>query len=278
MQIEPISAKPGAEPLDIPADIVRLEPDGETVVAVDGTHSTPEATVAVADQPRRPDDVPEKFWDAAAGTVRTDTLLRSYLELERRLGRSIPRPEGENDLEGTNRLLAVLGRPETPDGYEIAAPHPLVASDPSLNVMLHEAGFTQRQAQLVYELAAERLLPVLEEAAAELEASRQIDRLQQHFGGPEAWRTTAAQIKAYAEANLPGELHAALAGSYEGVLALYEMMRKAEPDIVGQAGSGQLALTEDSLRELIRDPRYWRDRDPEIVQRVTAGYRHLFPG
>jgi hypothetical protein len=34
-----------------------------------------------------------------------------------------------------------------------------------------------------------------------------------------------------------------------------------------------LAVTEDSLRELIRDPRYWRDRDPEIVQRVTAGYR-----
>jgi hypothetical protein len=222
--------------------------------------------------------VPEKFWDPDAGSIRTDALLRSYLELERRLGRSVPKPEDEDDEEGIDRLFGILGRPTAPEGYEIDPPHPLLTPDPSLNEMLHAAGFSQRQAQLVYNLAAERLLPVIDEAAGELEALRQIDRLQQHFGGQEAWRTTAAQIKSYAEANLPEELYSALAGSFEGVLALHEMMRKAEPEIVGQAGSGQLAVTEDSLRELVRDPRYWRDRDPEIVQRVTAGYRSLYPG
>jgi hypothetical protein len=246
--------------------------DGDTT-SVEGS----EESMTPADTLDRPTDVPEKFWDADAGSIRTDVLLRSYLELERRLGRSVPKPESEDDVEAINRLLGILGRPPAPDGYEIAAPHPLVSPDPALNEMLHGAGFTQRQAQLVYDLAAERLLPVIDEATAELAASRQIDRLERHFGGPEAWRTTAAQIKAYAEANLPQELHMALAGSYEGVIALHEMMRKAEPEIVGQAGSGQLAVTEDSLRELIRDPRYWRDRDPEIVQRVTAGYRNLYP-
>ena len=279
MQTDTAQTSAADEPLDLAA-----APIATAVAHEPSTPSTiggaDDATQVATPQPAalpRPDNVPEKFWDAAAGSVRTDALLRSYLELERRLGRSIPKPESDDDIEGVNRLFEVLGRPETPDGYEIAAPHPLVAPDPELNTLLHSAGFTQRQAQLVYELAAERLLPVLEEAAGELEATRQIDRLQQHFGGPEAWRTTAAQIKGYAEANLPEELQRALTGSYEGVLALYEMMRKAEPDIVGQAGSGQLAVTEDSLRELIRDPRYWRDRDPEIVQRVTAGYRNLYP-
>lgn len=227
--------------------------------------------------PTRPDDVPEKFWDSEAGAIRTEALLRSYRELEKRLSRSVPRPDGEDDAEGVGRLLSLLGRPETAEAYEITAPHPLVVPDPDLNEVLHSAGFTQRQAQLVYDLAAERLLPVIDEAAAELESTRQLDRLQQYFGGPESWRTTSAQIRAYAEANLPEELQAALSSSYEGILALHEMMRKAEPDIVGQAGSGQATVTEDSLRELIRDPRYWRDRDPAIVQRVTAGYRNLYP-
>jgi len=246
--------------------------DDENPAEFAGAPVTPEEAAG------RPAEVPEKFWDAEAGCIRTEALLRSYVELERRLGRSLPKPESDEDIEAVDRLLGVLGRPAAPDGYAIEAPHPLVSPDPALNELLHDAGFTQRQAQLVYDLAAERLLPVIEEASAELEASRQIDRLERHFGGPEAWRTTAAQIKAYAEANLPAELHGVLAASYEGVLALYEMVRKAEPEIVGRAGSGQLAVTEDSLRELIRDPRYWRDRDPEIVQRVTAGYRSLYPG
>lgn len=244
----------------------------ETMTETETTASA--ETPAVVD---RPSDVPEKFWDSDAGQIRTDALLRSYIELERRLGRSVPKPESEDDVEGLNRLLGLLGRPDTPEAYEIAAPHPLIEPDLELNKKLHEAGFTQRQAQLVYELAAEHLLPVVDEAAAELAAARQIDRLEQRFGGADAWRKTAAQIKAFAEANLPEELHTAMAGSYEGVLALHDMMRKSEPEIVGKAGSGQIGLSEESLRELVRDPRYWRDRDPEIVQRVTEGYRNLYP-
>ena len=34
----------------------------------------------------RPADVPEKFWDDEVGAVRIDALVKSYLELERKLG------------------------------------------------------------------------------------------------------------------------------------------------------------------------------------------------
>lgn len=281
MPVDAVSATLVAPAPDLPGEIEATPPEADSRIVDPLDEATSRHDGACETGPgeesRRPGDVPEKFWDAAAGTIRTDALLRSYLELERRLGRSVPKPEGEDDVEGTNRLFGLLGRPEMPEDYEIATSHPMIGPDLVVNALLHDAGFTQRQAQLVYDLATQRLVPLLEEAARELAATRQIDRLQQHFGGPEAWRTASAQIRAYAEANLPEELHGALAGSYEGVLALYEMMRKAEPELVGQSGSGHLATTEDSLREMIRDPRYWRDRDPEVVQRVTAGYRNLYP-
>lgn len=35
------------------------------------------------------------------------------------------------------------------------------------------------------------------------------------------------------------------------------------------------ALTEYGLRKMMRDPRYWRLREPEYVARVTEGFRRL---
>ena len=45
----------------------------------------------------RPADVPAKFWDDEAGAVRIDALLKSYVELERKLGsgRREPEPHAE---------------------------------------------------------------------------------------------------------------------------------------------------------------------------------------
>jgi hypothetical protein len=36
--------------------------------------------------------------------------------------------------------------------------------------------------------------------------------------------------------------------------------------------------TEAELREMMRDPRYWRTREPEYVKRVTKGFRTLVGG
>lgn len=38
----------------------------------------------------RPETVPEKFWDSSTSTVRTDALLQSYAELEKRQGTAAP--------------------------------------------------------------------------------------------------------------------------------------------------------------------------------------------
>lgn len=226
----------------------------------------------------RPADVPEKFWDAEAGALRVDALLKSYRELERRLSQRAAPPAADAAPDDLLRFRQAMGIPDTPCAYSINEPHELCRADEEVNKRLHAAHFSNAQAQLVYDLAAERLLPVIEEALGELDAQQQAERLQRHFGGVDTWRHTARQIKSWATANLPPDIHATLAGSYEGVLALHQMMRASEPELLGAGESSAAELTEEALAEMMRDPRYWRQRDPEFIARVTAGFKRLYAG
>jgi hypothetical protein len=204
-----------------------------------------------------PDGVPEKFWDAEAGTLRTEALLKSYRERQ--------------------RFFRALGVPEKPDGYTIAAPHDLLCADDDINARLHAAGFNAKQAQLVYDLAAERLLPLIADAVREVEAEREVDRLRAHFGGDEAFRRMAAQIAAWGHANLAPHVFDALSTSHDGVVAIHGMMAKREPALM-RAADQPAASHEQELRVMMRDPRYWRTREPDFVKRVTEGFRRLAKG
>ena len=97
-----------------------------------------------------PDYLPPKFWDAEAGQIRVEDLARSYAALERRLGAA-----------GGDTV------PEDPAGYRIEPAMEGLTADPEINARLMEAGFTQAQAQLVYDLAAEKLAPLVRDLAAE---------------------------------------------------------------------------------------------------------------
>jgi hypothetical protein len=236
-----------------------------------------DAAAKPAARARRPAEVPEKFWDEEAGQIRVEALLKSYLELEKRLSRMVPLPEDDADEEARNRLLRALGVPATPDEYTIESRHPLLTPDPEVNKRLHQAGFTPAQVQLVYDLAGERLLPLIAEAAQMFEAERQIERLKDHFGGEERWARVAKQLGAWGKANLPEPVFEALSSTFEGVLALHRMMEKNEPGLLRDAEPGP-SLSEDELRAMMRDPRYWKKRDPDFVSRVSDGFRRLFPG
>ena len=37
-------------------------------------------------------------------------------------------------------------------------------------------------------------------------------------------------------------------------------------------------VAEAQLRDLMRDPRYWRDRNPDHVAKVASGFSQLYPG
>lgn len=251
-------------------------PAEETAVSDLAMDAAPDLAEQVQEPPARPDGVPEKFWDREAGMIRTDALLKSYVELERKLGSMVPLPS-EDDQEGRERLRRALGVPAAADEYRIEARDELLEPTPELNARLHEAGFTQEQAQLVYDLAAEHVLPLIDDVMGELHASRDFERLAQHFGDDAAWQNMARQIKTWGQANLAEDVYRTLAASYDGVLAMHQMMQAREPAVLQDADGPKSEIDEATLTRLMRDPRYWRERDPVIVAQVTEGFQRLYP-
>lgn len=236
-----------------------IEPEQSKIEAADRIDASPADAAIGAPSPARPADLPERFWDEDAGAVRADELVAAYLDLERQIG------------EGKRADV-----PARPDDYVIKVDGDLFSSDEEVNEKLHAAGFNQEQVQLVYDLAASRLLPVVAELASRFEAESEVERLKQDFGGEEPWREVSRQIRLWGESNLPPETYAVLAGSREGVLAMHKMMSGREPELLRNGGRGMTPPTEDELKEMMRDPRYWRDRDASFVGKVREGFRQLY--
>jgi len=260
-----------SEQLQATAEAIESDTDGAAA-------PVPDASAGAAEQPvpSRPAGVPEKFWDGEAGCIRTDALLKSYLEIERKVGSMVALPADEADQEGYSRLHRALGVPESADGYQIAARSELLEPSPEINAKLHAAGFTPQQAQLVYDLAADHLLPLVDDLLDEFGAARDAERLANRFGGTEAWRTLAGQIKTWGRANLSDEVYQTLSASYDGVLAMHQMMQAREPAVLRDGDDTRAAPDENALSQMMRDPRYWRDRDPDVIAKVTEGFRRLY--
>ncbi len=235
----------------------------------------PDGEGTLTEVPERPAEVPEKFWDSSANAVRTDALLKSYLQLEKKLGTMVPLPSAD-DPGSRQRLHRALGRPESPDDYNIEAPHELLPPDPEVNGKLHEAGLTSEQAQLVYDLAAEHMLPIIEEANNEASAAQELARVSAHFGGEQNWQAIAPQIKSWAQANLSEDVFDALGSSSDGIIAIHQMMQNREPSMISEAAVPAGQIDKEALTQMMRDPRYWRDHDPAFISRVTEGYKRLY--
>lgn len=215
----------------------------------------------------KPEMLPEKFWDGETGEIRLDELIQSYIALEKKLSGTVP-------LEDKSRIYKALGVPETPEGYCVQCDHGLFTPDADLNARLHAEGFTPKQVQMVYDLAAEKLVPMILELSADFKADRELEKLVTAFGGPEKWQEMARQLLAYGRKTLPPEVLGNLSSSYEGVMALYRMM-KGE-DAVSPRGADAASLNETDLRSMMRDPKYWRQKDPAFVARVSAGFREVY--
>ncbi len=201
--------------------------------------------------------VPKKFLDSKTGEIKLDLLVKSYNELEKHLSK-MPK------------------RPKTPKDYCIDCSHGLFEADEEINQRLYDKGFTQEQAQEVYDLAAERMVPMICEIHADYKADAEIEKLISHFGGVDQWKEVSRQLLSFGRKNLPEDVLDNLSSSYEGVIALYRMMKGNEPSL--QRGNGEVIGNIDSakLSSMMRDPKYWREKDPAYVAKVTQAFQHLY--
>ena len=229
---------------------------------------TPEIETAVTTSSAKPTNLPEKFWDETKQQIRVEALLSSYLELEKKLSTMI-------NPDDRARVLTTLGVPDSADAYEINVSHGLFPVDADINKRLHERGFTPDQVQMVYDLAVEKMVPMVLEIADEFKAEREVDRLIAAFGGPEKWSEISRQLLAYGQKNLPPEVLGNLAGSFEGVMALYRLMRGEEP-VLSREEMVTASGDERELQSMMRDPRYWKSKDPAFVAQVTEGFRRMY--
>lgn len=234
------------------------------------TTQTPE-TVTVSS--KKPSGLPDKFWDKKKEEIRLEALLSSYLALEKKLSTMLPIPQNEDDKK---RLQKLMGVPETAKDYRISVPNDLFDIDEELNERLLAKGFTEEQAQEVYDLAAEKLVPLIVEMAAEFQAGREVERLISHFGGPDKWREMSRQLLAYGKKNLPSDVLDGLSCSYEGVMALARMMKSDQPGLKTKSDASGGAVGEDDLYSMMKNPKYWRDKDPSFIAKVTEGFEKLY--
>lgn len=223
-----------------------------------------------------PQNIPPKFWDTEKKEIRSDALLASYLALEKKLSQSFAVPETEADKLKLHRLL---GCPETADGYNVSMTSDVLSIDPDMHTRLHNKGFTNEQVQEVYDLAIERLVPLILEMSAEFQAEREVERLVEYFGSIERWQETARQLNEYGRKNLPPLAFDGLNCSYDGVMALYQMMKgnKGLPSAKEQAIAAD-SFDEKGLKTLMQNPKYWREKDPSFIAKVTAGFEKLYGG
>ncbi len=202
--------------------------------------------------------VPEKFLDKE-GNVNVNDLAKSYVALEKKLG--APKE----------------GIPTNAEGYKITLKNPLLVIDKVINERLFQLGLTNEQVQGVYDIAAEILIPQIQSMTEQLSADKELQELEKEFGGAERFNEIARQLSQWGEKNLDTNTFNTLATSKDGIMTLYRMMQeKQESPVI--AGKSQLNTKDDeiTLRRLMQDPKYWKEQDPELVQRVERGFRRLY--
>lgn len=213
-------------------------------------------------QEQNPDslsNIPKKFIDSETGEIRIESLLKSYLALEKKLS---TRPNTA---------------PHSPDDYCIDCGHGLFEPDAEINQRLHGKGFSEEQAQEVYDIAAEKIVPMIMDIAAEFQAERELDRLKDHFVGEEKWREISSQLLSFGQKNLPPEVLKGMASSYDGVMALYKMMNGGPKEKTpSPRAEAKPNVSENELYSMMRQPGYWRDKDPSVIEKVTKGFQNLY--
>ena len=60
-----------------------------------------------------------------------------------------------------------------------------------------------------------------------------------------------------------------------GIKSIYNMMQSVEPDVKVEKSSNE-RLSDNDLRSMMQNPKYWRDKDPEYIRKIETGFKKLY--
>ena len=53
-------------------------------------------------------------------------------------------------------------------------------------------------------------------------------------------------------------------------------MTSGEPKVMAKSGDAPDVITEKKLKEMMKDPKYWRDGDKDFIKKVDDGFKFLY--
>jgi hypothetical protein len=216
------------------------------------------------------ENVPEKFLDDK-GELNTSALVKSYCELEKKMSNMISVPNDDSDESAKQKFNHAIGVPENASEY----PTNDLFDDESVRNKFHEIGLTKKQVEQIYSIAEEFLQPTLKNLFELQNQTNAINELKNFFGGTEKMNDALREIKAFGEKYLPASAFEELCATPQGIQGVYKMMQSFEPTVLMDKNVSE-NLTDDMLRNMMRDPKYWRDQDPEYVRKIENGFKKLY--
>lgn len=216
------------------------------------------------------EQIPEKFLDDK-GELNTSALVKSYCELEKKMSNMIPLPNDESDEATKQKFNHAIGVPDNATDYPT---NPLF-EDESVREKFHEIGLTSKQVEQIYAIAEEFLQPTLKNLFQLQNQTNAINELKKFFGDEEKMNDALREINSFGEKYLPKDAFDELCATPQGIQGIYKMMQSLEPDVLTNKNTTEI-LSDNVLRDMMRDPKYWRDHDPEYVRKIENGFKKLY--
>lgn len=219
--------------------------------------------VAEDTQPDRPEWLPEKY---SSG----EDLAKAYKALESKLGGK------EDDIR--SKLLEEIQaesfseRPESAGAYELPeSVNEDLAVDNDLLKWWSDHSFENGYSQDEFKKGIEMYAEAVNGAQPDMDAE------SEKLGENANERIQAASM--FANKFFPIDAIPAIermCESHEGIIALESVMEAMKDGSFAGNTEPSAGTSEQQLREMMNDPRYWKDRDPSYIKQVTDGFQQIY--
>ncbi len=214
--------------------------------------------------------IPEKFLNKD-GTINSDALVKSYCELEKKIGTMVAVPAPDDTPDVRTKFNRAIGVPDNADAY----PKNEMFDDDAVREKFLEIGLTTSQVEKIYDIANEFLSPVLSDLFARNNESNAMNELKKFFGDDDKMRDALLAVQTFGEKFLPADAFDVLCSTPAGIRGVYQMMQSMEPNVKTDKNESE-NLSDANLRQMMRNPKYWRDMDPEYVRKIENGFKKLY--